>query len=151
MKIYTKLGVKSTLTKNELILTKTDSITKHLDLDLANAPDIAQTIIVTCLGLGVSCNIKGLHTLKIKKTDRLKALKTELEKLGASVSITNNSLFLSKTEIIKKDKLIATYQDHRMAMAFAPISLRIPIRITDFDVVNKSYPDFWDDLAKIMS
>lgn len=150
MDIYAKLGVKSTLKNNELLLTKTDVLLNHLQLDLVNAPDIAQTIVVTCFALGISCNLTGLHTLKIKETDRLQALKTELEKLGASVSITSDSLYLCKSEYIQKDKLIKTYQDHRMAMAFAPLALRVPIRIEEFDVVKKSYPDFWDDLAEIM-
>ena len=90
-----------------------------------------------------------LHTLKIKETDRLEALKNELTKLGATVAVTNESLILQKTLEINKNITIATYQDHRMAMAFAPLALKTPIHIENADVVSKSYPDFWEDLKKI--
>ena len=91
----------------------------------------------------------GLHTLKIKETDRLVALKIELEKLGANVNITENSLHLSKSDKINQGVAIDTYKDHRMAMAFAPLGLKTNININDADVVSKSYPDFWKDLKAI--
>ena len=87
-------------------------------------PDIAQTICVTCFGLGVECELIGLHTLKIKETDRLLALYTELKKLGADIIVTDNSLHLSSNNSFVKNYSIATYGDHRMAMAFAPLSLK---------------------------
>ena len=104
---------------------------------------------MTAFGLQLSCEMVGLHTLKIKETDRLVALKMELEKLGASVDITNESLYLHEATQIHENITIATYKDHRMAMAFAPLALRVPLEIEKADVVSKSYPDFWKDLEKI--
>ncbi len=147
--IYKHFGVKSVFSGNSLTLKKETSNLLPLSLDLKNAPDIAQTIAVTCFALGISCDLKGLHTLKIKETDRLVALKTEIEKLGGSVIITDKSLHLSASKNIKELVSIATYNDHRMAMAFAPLALRVPIIIEDAAVVSKSYPTFWDDLKSI--
>ena len=95
------------------------------------------------------CDLTGLHTLKIKETDRLVALKTELEKLGGQVEITNNSLHLARATNINNMVSIATYNDHRMAMAFAPLALKKSIAIEDAGVVSKSYPTFWNDLKSI--
>jgi len=92
--------------------------------------------------------LTGLHTLKIKETDRLMALKTELEKLGASVQIDSNSLNLEKSLKISKGIAVETYQDHRMAMAFAPLALKTEITINSAGVVSKSYPKFWEDIEK---
>ena len=116
-----------------------------MNLDLINAPDIAQTIVVTCFGLGIECYLTGLHTLKIKETDRLVALKNEIEKLGGEVVITDKTLHLKSANSIKENIHIATYDDHRMAMAFAPLALKVPIEIEEANVVSKSYPDFWKD------
>lgn len=118
-------------------------------INLKNTPDLAQTIAVTCFGLHIDCKLTGLHTLKIKETDRLSALKIELEKLGAQVIITNRSLELINSGKINKNISIDTYNDHRMAMAFAPLALKVPITINNAGVVSKSYPSFWDDLGKI--
>ena len=111
-------------------------------MDLKNAPDIAQTIAVTCFGLGVSCDLFGLHTLKIKETDRLEALKDELTKFGAVISVTNESLHLESSNKINEDVTVKTYEDHRMAMAFAPLALKVPLRISEAMVVTKSYRNF---------
>lgn len=147
--IYKHFGVYTVFNENSMTLKKETSIPKPVVLNLQNAPDIAQTIVVTCLALGIACNLTGLHTLKIKETDRLVALKTEIEKLGGIVEITNESLYLSETPSLKKRVSIATYNDHRMAMAFAPLALRVPIIIEDAMVVSKSYPSFWNDLMSI--
>jgi 3-phosphoshikimate 1-carboxyvinyltransferase len=147
--IYKHFGVSSTFNKNTLTLKKEASSINPLTLDLKNAPDIAQTIAVTCFALGMPCDLFGLHTLKIKETDRLVALKTEIEKLGGRVEITDKSLHLSVSNSIKELVSIATYHDHRMGMAFAPLALKVPIIIEDAMVVSKSYPTFWDDLESI--
>ncbi|GAA0718079.1 3-phosphoshikimate 1-carboxyvinyltransferase [Aquimarina litoralis] len=150
-KIYKRLGVETTFKENRITLKKINSLDSSdiLELDLSNSPDIAQTIAVTCFGLGKACYLTGLHTLKIKETDRLEALKIEIEKLGGEVSITDDSLKLSASTLINSDITIDTYHDHRMAMAFAPLALRVSLFINDADVVSKSYPDFWDDLKKL--
>jgi 3-phosphoshikimate 1-carboxyvinyltransferase len=150
VEIYKQMGVTSQFEGNKLTLTKqSDFEYKDLNLELNNTPDIAQTIVVTCLGLGVGCHLTGLHTLKIKETDRLEALRIELTKLGADISVTNDSLTLVATKNIKQDVNIATYNDHRMAMAFAPLGLKVPIIIDNAEVVSKSYPDFWSDLKSL--
>ncbi|WP_010182060.1 3-phosphoshikimate 1-carboxyvinyltransferase [Aquimarina agarilytica] len=152
--IYKNLGVQTSYNNNTITLEKVSDVTKGTDafngaLDLANSPDIAQTIAVTCFGLGVSCHLTGLHTLKIKETDRLEALKAEIEKLGGIVEITEDALKLRAESTIKAGVAIATYQDHRMAMAFAPLALRTQLLINEAEVVSKSYPDFWSDMQKL--
>ena len=149
--IYEKFGVKTTHSNGKIILSKITDFNppNFITLNLKNTPDLAQTIAVTCLGLNIDCNLSGLHTLKIKETNRLTALKTEIEKLGGNVKITDRSLELHNTGKINENILIDTYNDHRMAMAFAPLGLRVPININNPKVVSKSYPDFWDDLQKI--
>ncbi|MDP3359377.1 MAG: 3-phosphoshikimate 1-carboxyvinyltransferase [Lutibacter sp.] len=148
--IYENLGVSTEFNENTIILKNKQTLNlKPLTLNLINAPDIAQTIAVTCFGLGIECYLTGLHTLKIKETDRLVALKTELEKLGAEVHITNETLHLKPSTNINENISIATYDDHRMAMAFAPLAVKVAIEIEDAGVVSKSYPTFWEDFAQI--
>lgn len=148
-KIYEQFGVSTVFKSNTITLKKVSESYQPVKLDLINAPDIAQTIAVTALVLGVECHMVGLHTLKIKETDRLVALKTEIEKLGGEVQIDNKSLLLKPHAVLKSNISIATYNDHRMAMAFAPIALKVPVTIEDAMVVSKSYPTFWEDLKAI--
>ncbi|OYQ35041.1 3-phosphoshikimate 1-carboxyvinyltransferase [Flavobacterium cyanobacteriorum] len=160
--IYQQFGVETIFNNNNIRLTKARSpepIAFHLDLN--STPDIAQTIAVTCFGLGIGCRLTGLHTLKIKETDRLSALKTELEKLGAEVSVTDDHIsiqphpgFQSRYQPCSPSlegpgEVIATYSDHRMAMAFAPLAVKIPVIIQDAGVVSKSYPAFWEDMIRL--
>jgi len=148
--IYSDFGVTTTFVGNFILLRKASKCQlPNVSYNLNNSPDTAQTIAVTCFGLGIGCHLTGLHTLKIKETDRLEALKNELAKLGANVSVTNDSLTLEPSSDIKENITIKTYQDHRMAMAFAPLALRTDIVIEEAEVVSKSYPDFWNDLQNI--
>ncbi|MDT7828102.1 3-phosphoshikimate 1-carboxyvinyltransferase [Pricia sp. S334] len=145
--IYEDFGVQTSFSDTHILLKKIGNHQqKELQYDLANAPDIAQTIAATCFGLGVGCHLTGLHTLKIKETDRLEALHTELGKMGANISVTDKTLTLMPSSTLKKDVAIDTYNDHRMAMAFAPLALKTSLYINDAEVVSKSYPDFWKDL-----
>ena len=144
--IYKTFGVSTEFNNNSVTISKTSEAKSIKELNLQEAPDIAQTIAVTAFGLGLSCYLTGLHTLKIKETDRLVALKTEIEKLGGNVSITNDSLTLEASNSILENIEIETYNDHRMAMAFAPLALKTDIIIQDYKVVSKSYPTFWEDL-----
>ncbi len=152
-KIYAQLGVQTVFNENQIVLTKTKEkniLDDTIDLTLSNTPDLAQTIAVTCFGLKIGCHLKGLHTLKIKETDRLEALKTELSKLGAHIQVNKNSLRLFPRRIpIKPYVAIDTYDDHRMALAFATLGMLVPIRINDVEVVSKSYPQYWTDIKKI--
>ena len=149
-KYYKALGVETKFSENNIVLSKINDFIppKYLNLDLINNPDLAQTIAVTCFGLGTSCFLSGLQTLNIKETNRLIALKNELTKLGAKLDISEKSLKLYRKTEIHKNITINTYQDHRMAMSFAPLALKIPIFIENPSVVVKSYPQFWDDLIK---
>ncbi|MEZ4792696.1 MAG: 3-phosphoshikimate 1-carboxyvinyltransferase [Gelidibacter sp.] len=148
--IYKDFGVRTIFEDNSIRIEKTgDCQLKTANYHLNNSPDIAQTIAVTCFGLGIACHLTGLHTLKIKETDRLSALKTELEKLGAKVTISEDSVTLKASTSIKTNERISTYNDHRMAMAFAPLALMTSLQIEDATVVSKSYPTFWKDLKSI--
>lgn len=148
--IYEHFGVETTFGENTITLKKSEPHhSELLTLDLVKAPDIAQTIAVTCFGLGIACNLTGLHTLKIKETDRLEALKAELTKLGADISVTDHSLHLQAGAGINADIQIETYHDHRMAMAFAPLGMSTSIEILDANVVTKSFRNFWKDLEQI--
>ena len=148
--IYNHFGVVTKFNQNSIILKKQRKTNINtLKINLKNSPDIAQTIAVTSFGLGISCDLLGLHTLKIKETDRLEALKEELTKLGAKIAITNDSLHLSVSTKINENIAIKTYNDHRMAMAFAPLAFKVPIIILNSEVVSKSYQNFWIDMQQI--
>ena len=149
--LYNELGVQTTFTKTGITLEKQAdfSLPEHINFDLVHAPDLAQTIAVSCAALGVGCDLTGLHTLKIKETDRLLALHRELTKLGVQISVTNDSLHLKPLDKLKENVSIATYQDHRMALAFAPLGMKVPIQIEEAVVVSKSYPNFWSDLNQL--
>jgi 3-phosphoshikimate 1-carboxyvinyltransferase len=150
--LYKNFGVATIFNADNSITISKTSNTKPqaINLQLNSSPDIAQTIAVTCFGLGVSCQLNGLHTLKIKETDRLVALKNELTPLGAKVEITSDSISIERCPNFElKNVVIKTYQDHRMAMAFAPLAIKIPLTIEQAEVVSKSYPAFWNDLKSI--
>ena len=120
-----------------------------IELDLNNTPDIAQTIAATCVGLNLKCKLTGLETLKIKETDRLQALKNELEKVGAIITITNDTLSIDGYNAKSETPIFKTYNDHRMAMCMAPLAIKFPIIIEDEMVVEKSYPTFWEDWKQL--
>jgi len=150
--IYKHFGVNTSFEGDFMTITKQhDATSKSIALDLTDNPDLAQTIVVTCLGLEMDCDLTGLHTLKIKETDRIKALQTELLKFGAKVEITEDSLSMQSSDFIEQNTAVslATYDDHRMAMAFAPLCLKLSIVIQNAAVVSKSYPNFWKDLASM--
>lgn len=157
-KIYENFGVKTEFIENGIRLTKNSSpITHHspLFLDFTNCPDLAQTIAVTCTALNVPTKLTGLSTLRIKETDRIAALQNELNKLGYNVEVENDDLIIipslrtDRHSCESRNLSIKTYNDHRMAMAFAPLALLYPITIENPDVVIKSYPNFWEDLKRV--
>ena len=147
--IYENFGVETTHRASGIRIKKIKYTVQSLRLDLNATPDIAQTLVVTCFALGVACYLSGLHTLKIKETDRLEALKTELTRLGELVITSDSTIKLGASTRIHANKKIKTYQDHRMAMAFAPLALKTQIEIQNAEVVSKSYPSFWNDLKNI--
>ena len=153
--LYKTLGVTTTAIDSQTIaLSKNDTpLPAGFKADLTPSPDLAQTIAVTCFGLGIACHLTGLHTLKIKETDRLVALQNELTKLGAVVRITQDTLLLESHEIAFENRTqdieIASYDDHRMAMAFGVLAELFCVTIQDPMVVTKSYPAFYSDLKKM--
>ena len=146
--LYKTLGVTTTAIDSQTIaLSKNDTpLPAGFKADLTPSPDLAQTIAVTCFGLGIACHLTGLHTLKIKETDRLVALQNELTKLGAVVHITQDTLLLESHEIAFENRTqdieIASYDDHRMAMAFGVLAELFCVTIQDPMVVTKSYPAY---------
>ena len=151
--IFSLLGVKTTFgTKKagvptKVTLTKSGHRVNRLEYDFVNVPDLAQTFVCTCCAMGVPFHFTGLQTLKIKETDRIAALKTEMAKLGYQLEAINDCELKwdgQKSQI--SNSPIDTYDDHRMALAFAPLAMKSPISINNPQVVSKSYPRFWEDL-----
>lgn len=150
--LFVDLGVNTEFTEDGVILTKTDRITKKLFHNFVNEPDLAQTFVVTCCMMNVPFLFTGLQSLKIKETDRIEALKTELKKLGYILHDSDNSILEWDGERCEPEinPVISTYEDHRMAMAFAPAALKLDyLEINEPHVVSKSYPNYWNDLKKI--
>ncbi len=150
--IYKNFGVETHFSDNEITISKISEVsTSELKLDFIQCPDIAQTVVCTCIGLNVPFYFTGLQTLKVKETDRIVALQNELKKFGYAIEITDNSIQWQKVKSEPTDYLsVATYNDHRMAMSFAPLSLLVDnIIIENAEVVSKSYPLFWEHLNSI--
>jgi len=155
--IFSLLGVKTTFQSKESQRTQTVTLSRNgrclpkLEYDFVNSPDLAQTLVVTCAAKGIPFHFKGLATLKIKETDRIEALKTEMRKLGYVLESRNDSELLWNGERCEAslDQGIDTYEDHRMALAFAPYALKQgSILINNPQVVTKSYPNYWQALQE---
>ena len=143
--IMDKLGVGTEFNLTGVrIFKKPQSAFNHIDF--SDCPDLAQTVAVTCAALGKKCTFTGLESLRIKETDRIAALQNELHKIGASLSESNNEWTLIPSENLPAEVEIETYEDHRMAMAFAPLGTLMNVKFKEPNVVVKSYPSFWDDL-----
>lgn len=151
VEIMKNLGVETKYTSSGINLSRNKAPEIELIYDFIECPDLVQTVAVCCALLGKNLKMKGLETLKIKETDRIKALKIELSKLNVTLNEDGSLYELNTQKRQFPDKLsIKTYDDHRMAMAFAPLALKINrLEIEDIDVVGKSYPNFWNDLSKI--
>lgn len=150
--LFRKLGVDTQYASTGITLRKTLISDERLDYDFVEMPDLAQTFVVTCCMLGVPFHFTGLQSLKIKETDRINALKVEMKKLGYVLEDRHDSELLWQGERCKPadNCAINTYEDHRMAMAFAPASMKMGcIDIKDPHVVSKSYPRYWEDLKKV--
>lgn len=154
--IFSLLGIKTSFdnmtpgTPTSVTLTKHECMLPRLDYDFVNAPDLAQTFVVTCAMMDIPFRFTGLSSLKIKETDRIEALKNEMRKLGCVLRDENGDTLIWDGERCKpSDEPIDTYEDHRMALAFAPAASRFPgLRINNPHVVSKSYPHYWDDLRQ---
>lgn len=151
-KLFEQLGVATRFVSMGARLKNNGNVAKKLIYNFVNEPDLAQTFVVTCVLLNIPFRFTGLQSLKIKETDRIEALKTELRKLGYLLTDINDSILEWNGERCEPeaDPVINTYEDHRMAMAFAPAALVLPqgIKIADPKVVTKSYPTYWDNLRE---
>ena len=151
-KIYENFGVKTFFKNDEIILKRSKShrMKKFIELDLIDNPDLAQTIIVTSLGLSIHTKLTGLNTLKIKETDRLVALKNEISKFNTDVIIDDQSIEINNfPKALPENIEIDTYHDHRMALAFSPLSVLVKLVINDYGVISKSFPEYWTILQKL--
>jgi 3-phosphoshikimate 1-carboxyvinyltransferase len=148
--IMKDLGVNSEFTKDGIMLTKGE-VVKSKHIDFSDCPDLAQTVSVCAAAHGVNLTLSGLESLRIKETDRIAAIQTELKRFGADMVEENENLFRivnNKKFLVDSNIVVETYDDHRMAMAFAPLALLGDLKISEPDVVKKSYPSYWDDLTK---
>ncbi|MEM7371325.1 MAG: 3-phosphoshikimate 1-carboxyvinyltransferase [Bacteroidota bacterium] len=149
-KLMPHFGVATEYTDDGVLLTSTtpDPGKEILEIDFTNTPDLAQTIAVVSAAKGIPVRMTGLHTLRVKETDRIEALRTELEKFGVKMEVEGNICTING-KASPAEKGIKTYEDHRMAMAFAPMVLHQPqLTIYDPDVVEKSYPEYWQHLKQ---
>lgn len=149
--IYSKLGIKTEFNESSIILSKTKTIAKEIELDLSNYPDLALPIIVTCCGLGIKTNLKGLESLKIKESNRLECIKKELKKFNVISYISDSSIKIKENQnILQPTSTIESHNDHRIAMSIAPLCMKVDsIKFADKEVVNKSYPKFWEDFDRV--
>ena len=136
--------------RNEAVLRKNNRVAPRFDYDFVNSPDLVQTVAVTCVAKGIPFHFRGLQSLKIKETDRLAALVSELRKLGFAIRVENGSELVWDGEHCEPTfDPIDTHDDHRMALSFAPLALVFPdLKIRNPQVVTKSYPNFWEELLR---
>ena len=147
--VFSRLGITTEFTPQGVKIKKTGKAPERLEEDFVDIPDLAQTFVVTCALLNIPFRFTGLQSLKIKETDRIAALRTELKKLGYLIEEENDSVLMWNGERCEPEAVpvITTYEDHRMAMAFAPAVITFPkLLIADPQVVSKSYPGYWEDL-----
>jgi 3-phosphoshikimate 1-carboxyvinyltransferase len=144
--IMKSLGVGAVLDRGLLKLTKTTAA-KEIHWDFTHCPDLAQTVAVVCAAKNIAGHFTGLESLRIKETDRIAALQNELRKIGADLVEEGAKWTLVPSTHLPESASFHTYKDHRMAMAFAPLATLMKVEIEDPEVVRKSYPRFWDDLA----
>lgn len=152
--IFQNFGIRTEFTDSGIRLTKVEKKIDGFYFDFTDCPDIAQSVIITCAGLGIRGRFEGLKSLQIKETDRLRALKNEIEKLGIQVVTSDKSDDMPAMEIsafksvVQNGLTFETYGDHRMAMTLAPLAIKSgPVKILNPDVVVKSYPDFWEHMV----
>ncbi|MEQ9119385.1 3-phosphoshikimate 1-carboxyvinyltransferase [Fulvivirga sp.] len=148
-KMMTSLGVETVFNKSGATLKKINH-QSEFSFDFTDSPDLAQTVAVICAAKGIEGNFTGLESLRIKETDRILALQTELKKIGASLVEKNNQwTVIPATDLPSTKVTFNSYEDHRMAMAFAPLCMLMDVEIEDPLVVNKSYPSYWADFEKV--
>jgi 3-phosphoshikimate 1-carboxyvinyltransferase len=152
VEIMQKLGVEATFDEKGVFLKKSPA-QQEARINFTDCPDLAQTIAVVCAAKGITCIMTGLESLRIKETDRIAALQNELKKIGASLTEPKEGEWLltpaANFDFSKSKPEFETYDDHRMAMAFAPLATLTDVVIQEPDVVRKSYPGYWKDLLQV--
>lgn len=148
--IMEQLGVASEFQQDGVTLTKKEAVSAFA-FDFSHCPDLAQTVAVVCAAKGIHCTMSGLESLRIKETDRIHALQIELAKIGATLREEDQHWIVipAEADLQTQTPVFDTYEDHRMAMALAPLVAQMNLAIKDPDVVRKSYPGYWNDLQKI--
>jgi 3-phosphoshikimate 1-carboxyvinyltransferase len=142
-----RMGASLLFGRDFITITGSDTL-EGIDIDLSEMPDMAQTLAVVCLFAEGESTLRGLHTLRHKETDRLSALSSELQKMGAKVQVSGDALTIEPPEVVRPAN-IDTYDDHRMAMSFAVAGTRVPLVIRQGECVDKTYPGFFDDLRTL--
>lgn len=148
-RIADQMGVTTEYGLNGAIVRRREDFDSRISLDFKKCPDLAQTVMVLAAAKGIALEMTGLESLKIKETDRVQAMMNELQKIGASLVEDGNTWFLTPSDQLPSEVTIETYEDHRMAMAFAPLSCLMDVTVLDPEVVNKSYPNFWEEVNKV--
>lgn len=148
VEVMEKLGVKAAFHEKAVSLTKQASA-HHLEWDFTQCPDLAQTILPVCAAKGITGAFMGLESLRIKETDRIAALQTELAKIGATLTEEGIGRWKLEPGTLGSSIVVKTYHDHRMAMGMAPLATLIDLKIEEPEVVNKSYPGFWEDMRSV--
>jgi 3-phosphoshikimate 1-carboxyvinyltransferase len=150
-KLYHRFGVESRFNANGVTLSAMDIFDDSLEMNFLECPDLAQTVAVTAAGMRIPLKLTGLQTLRVKETDRIAALAAELQKCGVGCSAESDSLHLKHFADVDATPHIRTYHDHRMAMAFAPLTFALgEMLIEDPAVVSKSFPEFWQEMGKML-
>jgi 3-phosphoshikimate 1-carboxyvinyltransferase len=147
--IMDKMGLATSYEEGGVRLKQKPETQQELTLDFKKCPDLGQTVFVVAAVKGIKLTMTGLESLKIKETDRIQAMQNELAKIGASLTENGNSWTLEPSTDLPDQVEIETYEDHRMAMAFAPLSCLMDVTIHDPSVVKKSYPNFWEEVDKL--
>ena len=149
--IFSFFGIKTEYIQEGVHLTRIKNKREHFGFDFSDCPDLVQTIAVVASSMNVPALFNGVHTLQIKETDRIIALKNELNKIGVEVTIlNNNSIEINPKTLMQNEQSFAIYDDHRMALSFATLAMKLDsVTIEDPEVVKKSYPGFWNDLKSV--
>ncbi|MGZ3866903.1 MAG: 3-phosphoshikimate 1-carboxyvinyltransferase [Bacteroidia bacterium] len=148
-KVFEPLGVTTVFENGGIVLKKNSSSNKKFEYNFIDCPDIAQTIAACCAAKGIEAKLTGLQTLTVKETDRISAIKNELKKFGVDVQTTGDAMTIPRSQISNLKSQISTYNDHRMAMSFAPLGLFGKVEIENPAVVEKSFPHYWEELKKL--
>lgn len=146
--IMTELGVETNYTSDGALLKKLQP-TSSFKFDFSDCPDLAQTVMVVCAAQKIPCEMTGLESLKIKETNRVAAMRTELHKIGATLIENKDVWKVNGASSLPKNAIFHCYDDHRMAMALAPLASRMTVQIDDPDVVNKSFPSYWEEMKNL--